>query len=125
MAVTLLFDADCSFCTRSIHLRVAHGATSTCTPLQEVDLPGHGVDPQRALREMPALLADGRVVYGAQAFRAALSSGTRWMRLLAIPTGVWPISALAQALYSWVAAHRQHLPGGTNSCQTPPEGSYN
>ena len=119
MTVTVLFDADCGFCTRSIRFLVARGVTATCLPLQAVDLPGRGVDPARAVREMPAVLADGRVVYGADAVRAALSTGPRWMRLLAHVLAVRPLSALAHRVYGWVAAHRHRLPGGTSTCELP------
>lgn len=89
MAVTLLYDADCGFCTRSVLWLVAGGVTAVCTPLQGADLAGFGVDPRRAAREIPAVLADGRVVYGADAFRAALSTGPVVLRLLASPAPGW------------------------------------
>lgn len=119
MAVTLLYDADCGFCTRSVRWLVTAGVTAACTPLQGADLPALGVDPRRAVREIPAALGDGRVVYGADAIRAALSTGPVVLRLLAGLLGVWPVSALAPAGYGWIAAHRHRLPGGTNACAVP------
>jgi predicted DCC family thiol-disulfide oxidoreductase YuxK len=119
VAVTLLYDADCGFCTRSVRLLVAAGVTAVCAPLQGVDLAELGVDAGRAVRELPAVLGDGRVVYGADAFRAALWTGPGWLRVGARLLGVWPVSALARAGYGWVAAHRHRLPGGTDACATP------
>ena len=69
--------------------------------------------------ELPAVLADGRVVHGAEAFRAALSTGPGWLRAGAWLLGVWPVSALARVVYGWVAAHRHRFPGGTDACATP------
>lgn len=119
MAVTLLYDAGCGFCTRSVRWLLAAGVTAVCTPLQGVDLAGLGVDPGRAVREIPAVLADGRVVYGADAFRAALSTGPGGLRLGARVLGLWPVSALARVVYGWVAGHRHRLPGATDACATP------
>ena len=59
----MLYDADCGFCTRSVRLLVAAGVTAVCAPLQGVDLAELGVDAGRAVRELPAVLGDGRVAF--------------------------------------------------------------
>ena len=117
MAVTVLYDSDCSFCTRSIDVLVNKGASATFRPIHTAGLTELGVDPQRAAWEMPAVLSDGQIVYGAQAVQAALSTGPWWMLSLAAVMGCWPVSALTQVAYRWVAANRQHLPGGTPTCE--------
>ena len=117
MAVTVLYDADCSFCTRSIDVLMAKGAGATFRPIHTADLTDLGVDSQRATREMPAVLSNGQIVYGAQAFQAALSTGPWWMRSLAAVMGCWPVSVFTRIVYRWVAANRQHLPGGTATCE--------
>ena len=119
MALTVLYDADCGFCTRSIDVLMRSGARAKFQPLQTADLITLGIDPRRATREMPAVLTNGDIVYGAQAFRAALSSGPRWMRSLAALMRCSLVSALARVGYHWVATHRHHLPGGTPTCAIP------
>ena len=67
----LLYDADCGFCSRSASWLVAWGVPGVRS-MQSVDLPALGVDAARAGREIPAVLPDGRVVYGARAIGEAL-----------------------------------------------------
>lgn len=112
----VLYDAGCGFCTRSVETLARLGASADFTPLQTADLESLGVDRERATRELPALVADGSVVYGAAAFAAALRTGPRWMRLLGRLIGSRPILPLAQIVYRWVAANRQRLPAGTQAC---------
>lgn len=119
MTVTVLYDADCGFCTRCSGWLVGSGATAVFTPLQSVDLAGMGVDPGRAERELPAVLPDGQVVYGAEAFAAALRTGPGWLRGVAVVMGWPPVAALARWAYRVVAANRHRLPGGTDSCSLP------
>lgn len=118
-SVTVLYDADCGFCLRSISTLQRLGATATFTPLHTGDLTRLGVDGNRATREMPAVLAGGEIVYGAPAFAAALRTGPWWMKLLGRLIEAGPVATLAQAVYRWVAAHRQHLPAGTAACVIP------
>lgn len=119
VSVRVLYDAGCGFCTRTIETLVRLGASAVFTPLRTADLDALGVDGHRATREMPALLADGTVVYGAAAFAAALRTGRRWMRLLGRLIGSWPILPVAQVVYRWVAVNRQRLPAGTKACALP------
>jgi len=116
VSVRVLYDAGCGFCTRSVETLARLGASADFTPLQTADLESLGVDRERATRELPSLLADGSVVYGAAAFAAALRTGPRWMRLLGRLIGSRPILPLAQIVYRWVAANRQRLPAGTQAC---------
>ena len=119
MTVTVLYDADCGFCTKCSRWLMRRGAKADFTPLQAADLAGLGVDAARAQSELPAVLARGDVVYGAAACAAALSTGPRWMRVLSRLL-VWPpVAVLAHVGYRLVAAHRHRLPGATESCALP------
>lgn len=120
--VTVLYDADCGFCTRCSRLLARRGATAAFVPLQTADLAALGVDAELALRELPAVLGGGAVVYGAEAFRAALRTGPWWMRAGAALLGVWPVSALGRWGYRLVAANRYRLPGASASCRLPASG---
>lgn len=119
VSVRVLYDAECGFCSRSVQTLVRLGASAAFTPLQAADLGSLGVDDERATRELPALLADGTVVYGAAAFAAALLTGPWWMRLLGRLIGARPALPVAQVVYRWVAANRQRLPAGTGACALP------
>ncbi len=122
MTVTVLYDADCRFCTSCSRWLAGKGAAADFTPLQAVDLDHLGVNAGRAERELPAVLADGTVVYGAAAFAATLWTGPRWMRLLGRLLGWPPVAVLARWGYRLVAANRHRLPGGTESCALPERG---
>ncbi len=86
--------------------------------MQSVDLPALSVDAARAAREIPAVLADGRVVYGARAIGEAMRFGPPWLRaagwLMRGPLA-WP----AALVYRVVARFRHRLPGGTGECRLP------
>ncbi|MDQ7993425.1 MAG: DUF393 domain-containing protein [Propionicimonas sp.] len=113
---TALYDADCGFCTASARWLERRGATAAFEPLQAADLSRLGVDGDRAVRELPAVLPDGTVAYGADAVRATLATGPAWMRISGAFLGLRPLRRPAHALYRWVAAHRHRLPGGTGAC---------
>ena len=111
----LLYDADCGFCSRSASWLAAWGVPGVRS-MQSVDLPSLGVDAARAGREIPAVLADGRVVYGARAIGEALRFGPLWLRVagwLVRGPLAWP----AALVYRVVARFRHRLPGGTGECR--------
>lgn len=113
----LLYDADCGFCTRSASWLSRRGVPGVRS-LQSVDLAAQGVDADRALREIPAVLGSGEVVYGARAIGEALRVGPWSLRVagwLVRRPLAWP----AAAVYRVVARHRHRLPGGTGACQLP------
>lgn len=116
--VLVLFDSDCGFCTRSAE-RLRRISTARVEPLHAADLAVLGVSPERAEREMPAVLASGAVVYGTDAIAAALASGPWWARAASVLVRVPGLRALAQVIYRWVARNRHRLPGGTGACKLP------
>lgn len=111
----LLYDADCGFCTRSASWLMAWGVPGVRS-LQSVDLTSLGVDAARAAREIPAVLGDGRVVYGASAIAHALGTGPWWCRVLGWLLR-WPLAWPAALVYRLVARYRYQLPGGTAACR--------
>lgn len=119
MAGLLLFDADCGFCTRSARRLARFGLSAEIAPLQAQDLPALGVDPDRALREIPYVAADGAVSYGSRAIADALGTGNTLWRLASRVLKLWPISAVAASCYRVIARHRHRLRGGTEACAVP------
>jgi predicted DCC family thiol-disulfide oxidoreductase YuxK len=120
VAGLLLYDDDCGFCTRVatrvlplLRLEVQVGAIGA-TDLAEV-----GVDPDRAVREMPFVAASGAVVYGHVAWAQALKTGAWPWRMVGHAIGSRVLNGLSARVYRWVADHRHQLPGGSASCELP------
>lgn len=117
--MTLLYDADCGFCTRAARLGAHVLRDVAVRPLQEADLAAAGVDPGRAQGEIPYVGPDGRVSYGSDAIgRALLDGGPRTAllgRVLLAPF----LRPIAARLYRFVARHRHRLPGGSATCELP------
>ncbi len=115
----LLFDADCGFCTRSAEIARRLPGLAVAS-IQSSDLAALGVDPLRALTEMPLVRADGAVVYGHTAWAEALRCGGRPLPWLGSMLGSRLLQRPAAAVYGWVARNRHRLPGGTSRCALPP-----
>lgn len=115
----LLYDADCGFCTRVAENLWRLQLAAVVEPMQSRDLPVLGVDPERALREMPFIDAGGRVSYGHRAWAQALRHSHPVLRpaghLLDAPV----VRSLAGRVYAWVSANRHRMPGGTAACSIP------
>ena len=112
----LLHDADCGFCMRTARQVPRLGLHIDQAAISDVDLPALGVDPARALREMPYVHPDGRVDYGHAAWAAALRTGRQPWRIAGRVITSGPIEPLAIRVYRWVSEHRHQLPGGTPAC---------
>ncbi len=118
--MSLLYDADCGFCTAAATWLRRRGLSVAIEPLQGADPAALGVDPVRATREIPLVestAAGSRVSYGHRAIGHALATG-RWPWrlvgwLLLHPPTAW----LAAAGYAVVARNRHRLPGSTASCR--------
>lgn len=115
----LLFDADCGFCTRCAAMARRHLHGLDVVSIQSSDLDALGVDPDRAVAEMPLVRTGGAVVYGHLAWAEALRHG-RWpLPWLGAALESRVLQPPAAAAYSWVARNRTRLPGGTASCALP------
>lgn len=112
----MLHDADCGFCTRVAALVPRLGVDVDDVALQDVDLPALGVDPDRALREMPFVAADGTVAYGHRAWAGILLTGRLVCRAAGRALIAPGLERLAGAVYGWVSDNRSRLPGGTPAC---------
>lgn len=119
MRSTVLFDADCGFCTRAAGLLRRLPLEVDVVALQSADLAKLGVDADRALAEMPYVDQDGSVVYGHAAVAAALRTGPRPLRIVGRLLVAPGIGRVAATTYRWIARHRQRLPGGTAACALP------
>lgn len=123
MTGTILFDADCGFCTKAAEVMRRLPLGVSAVPLQSVDLASLGVSEVRALVELPYVDAGGSVVYGHRAVAAALRTGRFPLRVLGHLITAPGISAVARGGYRWTARHRHQLPGGTQACAIPDQSS--
>ena len=112
----MLNDADCGFCMRTAALVPRLGVDIDASTIQAVDLLSLGVDPERAVVEMPYVHPDGRVDYGHRAFAAILGTGPLPWRVVGRLMTTRPVDPVARRVYHWVAANRSRLPGGTPAC---------
>ncbi len=112
----MLYDADCGFCTRTALLVPRLGVGVDIAAIQETDLAAHGVDAERAVREMPFVAGDGSVSYGHRAWADVLRSGSAPLRGVGVVLGSRALDPLARRAYTWVANNRSRLPGGTPAC---------
>ena len=112
----MLADADCGFCMRTARQVPRLGVDVDVATIQQADLVALGVDPARALTEMPYVGPDGEVVYGHRAWAAVLRTGPLPWRVVGRLMTSGPLDPLSTRVYHWVASNRERLPGGTPSC---------
>lgn len=116
---TLVYDADCAFCTRSVRLLerwVDRRGRYDVRPWQELDLAAVGLTEQDCDEAAQFITADGSIRSGHRAIASAMVQGAPGWRpaghLLLAPGVSW----VAGRAYRWIAAHRHLLPGGTAAC---------
>jgi predicted DCC family thiol-disulfide oxidoreductase YuxK len=112
----MLYDADCGFCTRIAERVTRWRFDVDGGPLQATDLAALGIDPQRALREMPFVAADGQVAYGHHAWACILATGPWPARMAGRVLASRLLERPAGRVYRWVSEHRGRMPGGTSAC---------
>lgn len=117
---TMLYDADCGFCTRTAARVHWLGVKVDRASIQGSDLAALGVDADRAVREMPFVDDHGQVSYGHLAWAGILRTGPSPVRLLGLLLASRPLAPVAARVYRWVSEHRSRLPGGTPRCALPP-----
>jgi len=116
----LVFDGDCGFCTTSARFLVRwviRGRPVTVAPWQRLDLAGLGLTPEQCRLAVQWVAIDARPVSGHVAIAAALRAGHPVWRPVGVLLVAPGLSWLGGRLYSWVAAHRYALPGGTPACR--------
>lgn len=117
---TVLYDADCGFCTTCARWLSQHG-TCTVTPWQSVDLDALHLTEHDVTTAAWWLDDAGRAtVSGAPAIAAALRTCGPAYRLLGWVITLPLLRTLAAVAYGWIARNRYRLPGSTDACRMPP-----
>ncbi len=116
---TLIYDADCGFCTRSAQW-LAHGGNVRIQPWQGIrDLETIGLNEEMV--ETAAYWADGgAVIAGAEQAiaKALIAKGSGWQlagRFILLPGVKW----VSSRVYKVIAKNRHAMPGGTDACRLP------
>ncbi len=125
----LVFDGDCGFCTTSVTwLSDRFPGAFAIAPYQRVDLDSLGLTARECDEKVQWIgdvtapvttraegaAAVGRLLQaGGRVRGGVVGVAARGLGALAL---VRPTSYAAEIVYSWVAANRQRLPGGTPAC---------
>jgi len=119
MTGTVLYDADCGFCTASARWLERHG-TCRVTPWQSVDLDALHLTQQDVTTAVWWLDESGRATAsGAQAIAEALRTCGPAYRLIGFLMTLPVLRWLAAVVYGVVARNRYRLPGATDACRLP------
>jgi predicted DCC family thiol-disulfide oxidoreductase YuxK len=116
--VTLLYDGDCPLCVREARLLGWLDRRGGLV-LEDIAAPGfdgarHGVTFEQVMGHIHAVLPDGSLVTGMEAFRRAY--GAAGYGFLLAPTA-WPgLRPLFDRLYAWFAANRLRITGRGDVC---------
>jgi predicted DCC family thiol-disulfide oxidoreductase YuxK len=115
---TVVYDADCGFCTVSADWLSGRGECAV-VPWQQLDLEAAGLTRDEVMSAAYWLGPDGTKRRGARAIAAALRTCGPQYRLLGQVIDLPPVRPLAAVGYGLVARYRYKLPGGTNACRMP------
>jgi predicted DCC family thiol-disulfide oxidoreductase YuxK len=114
---TVLYDADCGFCTTCARWLGRHG-TCTVTAWQAVDLDALHLTEHDVTTAAWWLDASGAATAsGAQAVAAALRTCAAPYRVLGWAITLPVMRVLVGVVYRWVARNRYRLPGATDACR--------
>ena len=115
---TLVYDADCGFCTSSADWLGRHSDTAV-VPWQRLDLEEVGLTREQVTTAAYWLDGDRPPRRGARAIAAALRTCGPAYRLLGRLMDLAPVRPVSAVVYGLVAKYRYKLPGGTNACRLP------
>lgn len=131
MSATVIYDADCGFCTRSKSVieHLDFFRSMRWIPLQSAEAGAHGI-PRSELERALYLIRGEHRWAGFRAFKRIFARLLPFWMLAAVVAWITPWSALALLLlfsplsnpvgnrvYDWIARNRYRLPGST--CQRP------
>ena len=119
---TLVYDADCGFCTRSALFAkrwLDRRDRFAVRPWQELDLAAVGLSAADCDEAAQFVTADGSIRSGHRAIASAATHGAPAWRPVGYLLMAPGVSRVASRAYGWVAAHRYPLPGGTAACARP------
>jgi predicted DCC family thiol-disulfide oxidoreductase YuxK len=121
VAGTVIYDADCGFCTTTAEWLRRHGGCGL-QPWQTLDLEPLGLTEDDVRNAAYWMDGSGRVTArGAGAIAEALQTCHHVWRLAGHVVYARPMRPVADRVYVWVARNRHRLPGSTDACKLEQE----
>ena len=120
MTNILIFDGDCGFCTTTANWIQKHSTVPVdIQPYQWANLAEFGLTEAEAAAKVQ-LVSSGKVYDGHRCIAKLLLLQTNpLVKLLGVIMVSPLLDRVSAAVYDWVAANRQRLPGGTPACKMP------
>jgi predicted DCC family thiol-disulfide oxidoreductase YuxK len=112
----LVYDGDCSFCTRCVRAVERIGPDAEMVAWQFTDLTELGITEEQATDAVQWVQIDGTVRSGHEAIAAMLSTAGRIWKIFGGMVLLPGISWMAAKVYRLVADNRYRLPGRTHAC---------
>lgn len=117
----IVYDGDCAFCELWVgRMKRALPVTPQTLPSQSIDLDTFGLTDDD-VANYAWLITPTRHIAGGAILAELLVHQPRFgLRLAGHILKLWPLSALANAVYRVVAKNRHRLPGSTATCESGP-----
>jgi predicted DCC family thiol-disulfide oxidoreductase YuxK len=119
-APVLVFDGDCGFCTTTANWIKKNSIVALeIAPYQWTDLEQYGLTAEEAAAKVQLVVGD-KIFAGHNCMAKLLLIQPNVLLKLVGAIMVMPvIDPISARLYTWIAANRQKLPGGTPACKLP------
>jgi predicted DCC family thiol-disulfide oxidoreductase YuxK len=117
----LVYDGDCAFCTRCVHVVERIGPDAEIVAWQLTDLAELGITEEQAADAVQWVQIDGTVCSGHEAIAAMLNAAGRIWKIIGRVVLLPGISWMAAKVYRLIADNRHRLPGSTPACAVADE----
>jgi predicted DCC family thiol-disulfide oxidoreductase YuxK len=119
-APILVFDGDCGFCTTTANwIKKNSKVALEIAPYQWTDLGQYGLTAEEAAAKVQLVVGD-KVFAGHNCMaKLLLIQPNVFLKLVGAVMVMPVIEPISARLYTWIAANRQKLPGGTPACKLP------
>jgi predicted DCC family thiol-disulfide oxidoreductase YuxK len=119
-APILVFDGDCGFCTTTANwIKKNSRVAIEIAPYQWAELEQYGVTADEAAAKVQLVVGD-KVFAGHNCMaKLLLIQPNVFLKLVGAVMVMPVIEPISAKLYTWIAANRQKLPGGTPACKLP------
>jgi predicted DCC family thiol-disulfide oxidoreductase YuxK len=119
-APVLVFDGDCGFCTTTANwIKKNSKVALEIAPYQWTDLRQYGLTAEEAAAKVQLVVGD-KVFAGHNCMaKLLLIQPNLFLKLVGAVMVMPVIEPISARLYTWIAANRQKLPGGTPACKLP------
>jgi predicted DCC family thiol-disulfide oxidoreductase YuxK len=116
----LVFDGDCGFCTTTANwIKKNSKVALEIAPYQWTDLGQYGLTAVEAAAKVQLVVGD-KVFAGHNCMaKLLLIQPNVFVKLVGAVMVMPVIEPISARLYTWIAANRQKLPGGTPACKLP------